>query len=36
VSRPDRGIVHFHHELRNAAGEIVMWFDNPIMFGRRP
>jgi acyl dehydratase len=36
VSRPDRGIVHFHHELHNASDEIVMWFDNPIIFGRRP
>jgi acyl dehydratase len=34
-SRPDRGIVHFRHELANSAGDTVMRFDNPIMFGRR-
>jgi acyl dehydratase len=35
-SRPDRGIVRFRHELSDSDGTVVMWFDNPIMFGRRP
>ena len=35
-SRPDRGIVRFRHELRDGDGDTVMWFDNPIMFARRP
>jgi len=35
VSRPDRGIVRFRHELTDA-GTLVMWMDNPILFGRRP
>jgi acyl dehydratase len=35
-SKPDRGIVRFRHELVNADGEVVMWLDNPIFFGRRP
>ena len=34
-SRPDRGIVRFRHELADHNGELVMRFDNPIMFGRR-
>ena len=35
-SRFDRGIVRFRHELRDGDGDTVMWFDNPIMFARRP
>jgi len=35
-SRPDRGIVRFRHELADGDGAIVMWFENPVMFGRRP
>ncbi len=35
-SRPDRGIVRFRNELSDGDGAIVMWFDTPIMFGRRP
>jgi len=34
-SRPDMGIVRFHHEVVNQAGETVMWLDNSILFGRR-
>lgn len=35
-SRPDRGIVRFRHELTDRAGGVVMWMDNPVIFGRRP
>ncbi len=35
-SRPDRGLVEFRHEVTNHDGELVMWLDNLIMFGRRP
>jgi acyl dehydratase len=35
-SRPDRGIVHFRHEMFNQAGEPVLSLDNPILFGVRP
>ncbi len=35
-SRPDRGIVRFRHEFSEDGGVVVMWFENPIMFGRRP
>ena len=34
-SRPGMGIVRFHHEIRNGAGDIVMWMENPILFARR-
>ena len=34
-TRPDRGIVHFRHEVINRHGDVVMWFENPIIFGRR-
>jgi acyl dehydratase len=35
-SRPDRGIVHFRHEIANQAGELVLTMENPILFGVRP
>jgi acyl dehydratase len=35
-SRPDRGIVRFRHELADGDGTVVLWFENPVMFGRRP
>lgn len=34
-SRRDRGIVRFRHEVINQSGEVVMWMDNPVIFGRR-
>jgi len=34
-SRPEMGIVRFRHEVVNQAGEVVMWLENPILFGRR-
>lgn len=34
-SRPQMGIVRFHHETVNQAGDVVMWIDNAILFGRR-
>jgi acyl dehydratase len=34
-SRPDMGIVRFRHEVVNQAGDVVMWLDNSILFGRR-
>jgi acyl dehydratase len=34
-SRPEMGIVRFRHEVVNQADEIVMWMENPILFGRR-
>jgi acyl dehydratase len=34
-SRPDMGLVRVRHELLNAAGETLMWFDNPVLFERR-
>lgn len=34
-SRPEMGIVRFRHEVVNQAGEMVMWLDNAILFGRR-
>jgi acyl dehydratase len=34
-SRPDIGIVHFRHEVKNQDGETIMTCENPIMFGRR-
>ena len=34
-SRPDRGIVSFRHALTDGDGAVVMWFTNPILFGRR-
>ena len=34
-SRPDRGIVSFRHEALNQTGDVVMWMDNAILFGRR-
>ena len=33
--RPEMGIVRFRHEVKNQAGEVVMWMENPIMFARR-
>ena len=35
-SRPDRGIVHFHHELANQRGDRILSMENPILFGARP
>ena len=35
ATRPDRGYVHFHHEVEDAAGNAVMVLENPIIFGRR-
>ena len=35
-SRPDMGIVRFRHEVVNQAGDLVMWMENPVLFGRRP
>jgi acyl dehydratase len=35
-SRPERGIVRFRHELADGDGAVVLWFENPVMFGRRP
>ncbi len=35
-SRPDRGFVRFRHELTDDSGALIMWFENPVMFGRRP
>jgi hypothetical protein len=29
------GLVKVRHELLNAAGETLMWFDNPVLFARR-
>jgi hypothetical protein len=29
------GIVRFHHEVVNQSGEVVMWMENPILFGSR-
>lgn len=34
-SRPEMGIVRFRHEVVNQTGEVVMWLDNAILFGRR-
>jgi len=34
-SRPEMGIVRFRHEVINQHGDIVMWLDNAILFGRR-
>lgn len=34
-SRPDRGFVRFRHEVTNAAGEMVLLLENPVMLGRR-
>jgi acyl dehydratase len=34
-SRPQMGIVRFHHEVVNQTGEVVMWMENPILFGSR-
>lgn len=34
-SRPEMGIVRFRHEVVNQTGDVVMWMDNSIMFGRR-
>jgi acyl dehydratase len=34
-SRPEMGIVRFRSEVENQAGEIVMWLENPILFGCR-
>jgi acyl dehydratase len=34
-SRPEMGIVRFRHEAVNQAGEVVMWMENPVLFGRR-
>jgi acyl dehydratase len=34
-SRPEMGIVRFRSEVENQAGEIVMWLQNPILFGCR-
>ena len=34
-SRPDIGIIRFRHEVTNQAGEVVMWMENPVMFGKR-
>lgn len=34
-SRPEMGIVRFRHEVLNQTGKIVMWIENPILFGRR-
>lgn len=35
-SRPDLGIILFRHETLGAGSEVVMWFDNPALFGRQP
>jgi acyl dehydratase len=32
-SRPEMGIVRFRSEVENQAGEVVMWLENPILFG---
>jgi hypothetical protein len=29
------GIVRFRHEVVDQTGDVVMWMDNSIMFGRR-
>jgi acyl dehydratase len=34
-SRPDMGIVGFRHETLDEHDEVVLWFENPILFGRR-
>jgi acyl dehydratase len=34
-SRPEMGIVRFRHEVVNQDGDMVMWLENPILFGRR-
>jgi acyl dehydratase len=34
-SRPEMGIVRFRSEVENQAGEVVMWLQNPILFGAR-
>jgi acyl dehydratase len=34
-SRPEMGIVRFRSEVENQGGEIVMWLENPILFGAR-
>jgi acyl dehydratase len=34
-SRPEMGIVRFRHEVVDQTGDVVMWMDNSIMFGRR-
>jgi acyl dehydratase len=34
-SRREMGIVRFRHEVVNQADEVVMWLENPILFGRR-
>jgi len=34
-SRPEMGIVRFRHEVVNQHGDVVLWLDNAILFGRR-
>ncbi len=34
-SRPEMGLVRFHHEVTNADGEMLIALENSIMFGRR-
>lgn len=35
ASRPTMGVVRFRHEITNQHGAVVMWMENPILFGRR-
>lgn len=35
-SRPELGFVQVRHVVTNAAGDIVLSLDNPMMFARRP
>ncbi|HET7717442.1 MAG TPA: MaoC family dehydratase [Bauldia sp.] len=34
TTRPEMGIVRFHHEVLNQAGVTVAWMENPIFFRR--
>ncbi len=34
ATRPEMGIVRFRHEVRNQAGETVVYMENPIFFRR--
>lgn len=34
-SRPSVGIVRLRHEVTNQAGDVVLWMEGPIMFGRK-
>ena len=35
-SKPDRGVLRFHNELSNQAGEVVMTLDSTMLLRRRP